>query len=67
MDIKRIGTSPSGKGAAENFTGVVRVDPLFDAPKPARAFGLSVTFEPGARTACFSDFSYGNCVTPTYL
>jgi len=51
MDIKRIGTSPSGKGAAENFTGVVRVDPLFDAPKPARAFGLSVTFEPGARTA----------------
>jgi quercetin dioxygenase-like cupin family protein len=29
----------------------VRVDPLFDAPSPARVFGASVTFEPGARTA----------------
>jgi quercetin dioxygenase-like cupin family protein len=25
--------------------------PLFDAPAPARVFGASVTFEPGARTA----------------
>ena len=51
MDIKRIGTLPSAKGAAEWFTGTVRVDPLFDTPKPARMLGLSVTFEPGARTA----------------
>ena len=51
MDIKRIGTLPSGKGSAEWFTGTVRVDPLFDTPKPARMLGLSVTFEPGARTA----------------
>jgi len=29
----------------------VRVDPLFNPPAPARAFGASVTFEPGARTA----------------
>ena len=29
----------------------VRIDPLFDAPLPARATGASVTFEPGARTA----------------
>jgi quercetin dioxygenase-like cupin family protein len=36
---------------AENFTGRVRVDPLFDAPAPARAYGAYVTFEPGARTA----------------
>jgi quercetin dioxygenase-like cupin family protein len=28
----------------------VRVDPLFDAPGPARVLGASVTFEPGART-----------------
>ena len=31
--------------------GTVRVDPLFDAPAPARVLGASVTFEPGARTA----------------
>jgi quercetin dioxygenase-like cupin family protein len=51
MDIKRIGTRPSGKGPAEYFTGSVRVDPLFEAPDPARVAGASVTFEPGARTA----------------
>ena len=51
MNIKRSGSQPSGKGPAENFTGSVRVDPLFQAPNPARAVGASVTFEPGARTA----------------
>jgi quercetin dioxygenase-like cupin family protein len=51
MDIKRSGTQPSGKGPAESFTGTVRIDPLFQAPEPARALGVSVTFEPGARTA----------------
>jgi quercetin dioxygenase-like cupin family protein len=51
MDIKRSGTQPSGKGPEEYFTGSVRVDPLFNAPAPARVFGASVTFEPGARTA----------------
>ena len=51
MDIKRNGSQPSGKGPAEYFTGTVRVDPLFDAPSPARVLGASVTFEPGARTA----------------
>ncbi len=29
----------------------MRIDPLFDAPVPARVAGASVTFEPGARTA----------------
>ena len=51
MDIKRSGTQPSGKGPAESFTGSVRIDPLFQSPEPARALGVSVTFEPGARTA----------------
>ena len=51
MEIKRIGSRPSGKGSSQYFTGVVRVDPLFDAPDPARVVGASVTFEPGARTA----------------
>ena len=51
MDVKRSGSQPSAKGPAEWFTGTVRIDPLFDAPLPARASGGSVTFEPGARTA----------------
>jgi len=51
MDIKRSGSLPSGKGPADYFTGAVRVDPLFQAPDPARVVGASVTFEPGARTA----------------
>jgi quercetin dioxygenase-like cupin family protein len=51
MEIKRAGSQRSGKGPAEYFTGTVRVDPLFQAPAPARAAGASVTFEPGARTA----------------
>jgi quercetin dioxygenase-like cupin family protein len=51
MDIKRNGSQPSAKGPAEFFTGTVRIDPLFQAPAPARMQGASVTFEPGARTA----------------
>ena len=51
MEIKRSGSQPSGKGPAEYFTGAVRIDPLFEAPEPARVRGASVTFEPGARTA----------------
>ncbi|MDB5050539.1 MAG: hypothetical protein JWO30_3610 [Fibrobacteres bacterium] len=50
MEIKRNGSQPSGKGPPENFTGTVRIDPLFSFPEPARAVGASVTFEPGART-----------------
>jgi quercetin dioxygenase-like cupin family protein len=51
MDIKRVGSEPSGKGPEDYFTGRVRVDRLFTAPEPARVAGPSVTFEPGARTA----------------
>ncbi len=51
MDIKRSGSQSSGKGPTEYFTGAVRIDPLFEAPDPARVQGASVTFEPGARTA----------------
>lgn len=51
MDIKRSGSQPSSTGPAEWFTGTVRIDPLFQAPDPARVAGASVTFEPGARTA----------------
>ena len=51
MQIKRVGSRPSGQGPVDWFTGRVRIDPLFDAHEPARAGGASVTFEPGARTA----------------
>jgi quercetin dioxygenase-like cupin family protein len=51
MEIKRVGSTPSGKGPAEWFTGSVRMDPLIQSADPARLQGSSVTFEPGARTA----------------
>jgi quercetin dioxygenase-like cupin family protein len=51
MQITRGGSQPSRKGPTEYFTGAVRVDPLFQAPDPARTGGGSVTFEPGARSA----------------
>ena len=51
MDIRRVGSQPSGKAPAEYFTGTVRIDPLFDPQALARTFVASVTFEPGARTA----------------
>ncbi len=51
MEITRNGSSPSGRGPAEYFTGTVRIDRLFNPPEPARARGATVTFEPGARTA----------------
>jgi len=51
MDIKRTGAQPSRQGPANYFTGKVLIDPLIDAPDPARVVASSVTFEPGARTA----------------
>ncbi|CAJ0816303.1 (R)-mandelonitrile lyase [Ralstonia flaminis] len=51
MEITRGGSQASIQGPANYFTGSVRVDPLFAANAPARAVGVSVTFEPGARTA----------------
>jgi quercetin dioxygenase-like cupin family protein len=51
MEIKRIGSRPSGKGPTDWFTGAVRIDPLFEVLEPGRMACASVTFEPGARTA----------------
>ena len=51
MEIRRIGTQASSKGPSDWFTGIVKIDPLFQAPAPARVQGARVTFEPGARTA----------------
>jgi quercetin dioxygenase-like cupin family protein len=46
-----LGHNRPARDPADYFTGAVRVDPLFQAPDPARVSGASVTFEPGARTA----------------
>ncbi|HST30169.1 MAG TPA: cupin domain-containing protein, partial [Chthoniobacterales bacterium] len=51
MEIKKAASQSSTKGPADWFTGNVRIDTLFEAPKPARVRGANVTFEPGARTA----------------
>jgi len=49
--IMRGGSQPSRQGPVENFTGAVRVVPLFQANASTRASGSLITFEPGARTA----------------
>jgi len=49
--ITRSGSQPSQQGPSENFTGSVRIDPLFQVKAPSRMLGALVTFEPGARTA----------------
>lgn len=51
MDIAPCGSQPSVVGSDEHFTGHVRIDPLFEASEPGRSLGVSVTFEPCARTA----------------
>ena len=51
VEIKRVGSPQTSKGPAEWFTGSVRIQPLFEAPEPARVRGARVTFESGARTA----------------
>jgi quercetin dioxygenase-like cupin family protein len=51
MEIKRVGSRPSGNGSADYFTGQVRIDPLSEPPEPARVAMALVTFEPKARTA----------------
>jgi quercetin dioxygenase-like cupin family protein len=51
MNITRAGSQQSVKGNQDWFTGTVRIDPLFQAPDPARAGAGLVMFEPAARTA----------------
>jgi quercetin dioxygenase-like cupin family protein len=51
MEITRIGSQPSIKGPEDWFTGIVRIDNLFQPNESRRAAAANVTFEPGARTA----------------
>ena len=54
ITIVHSGTQTPQQGPSSNFTGSVRVDPLFQAAAPARGTGGLVTFEPGARSAWHS-------------
>jgi quercetin dioxygenase-like cupin family protein len=51
MDIHRNGSRPTRRGPADYFTGTVWMDPIVNAPAPARVAAACVAFEPGARTA----------------
>ena len=51
VTVARSGSRPSQQGPADNFTGSVRINPLFDPEGASDVGGASVTFEPGARTA----------------
>ena len=50
IEIRLNGSRPSARGSAQDSTGSVIVDPLFDATEHTHATGGLVTFEPGART-----------------
>lgn len=51
MKLMRAGSRPSNKANPDWFTGTVWMDPIIDAPEPARVNALRVSFEPAARTA----------------
>lgn len=51
MDIKTVGNEPANDGAAEYFTGHVRIAPLFEGSGGARMSCGCVTFDPRARSA----------------
>lgn len=48
--MQRNGSRPSVQGSKEYFIGTVRIDAPFQMEAPARAGGVLVTFEPGARS-----------------
>jgi quercetin dioxygenase-like cupin family protein len=52
--ISRVGTRQPRVGPAENFTGTVLAQTLFDTTAVTRAYGASVSFAAGARTAWHS-------------
>ncbi len=50
MKILESGSRRTSTAPDTYFTGTVFQDPIHDAPDPARAKALSVTFTPGSRT-----------------
>jgi quercetin dioxygenase-like cupin family protein len=51
MKVIKAESQPTKKAPAEWFTGKVWLDPIVEAPEPARVRALTVTFDPGSRTA----------------
>ena len=51
MDIHTASDRATREGPADYFTGTVWLDPIIEAPEPARIRALHVSFAPGARTA----------------
>lgn len=51
QSIVHAGSQPSAQGPEQNFTGKVRVDPVFPATADMNYSASYVTFEPGARSA----------------
>lgn len=51
LEISRSGSRAQTQGLAENFTGSVQVNAVFQAKEPGRTSGSYVTFAPGARSA----------------
>ena len=51
MEIRPCGSTPTRRGPADWFTGMVWQDPVIEAPAPARIRANVVSFDPGARTA----------------
>ncbi|MCS4293585.1 quercetin dioxygenase-like cupin family protein [Comamonas sp. BIGb0152] len=51
VEVRAAATQPATTGAADRFTGAVRITTPFSAPTPGRAGGGTVAFEAAARTA----------------
>jgi len=51
MEIRPCGSTPTRRGPADWFTGTVWLEPVIEAPAPARVAAAVVRFDPGARTA----------------
>lgn len=51
MDIYKANSRPTAAVSPEYFTGTVMMDPIVEAPDPARVRAVRVSFAPGARTA----------------
>ena len=54
VEVRSASVQPVATGAADIFTGSVRISSPFQALEPGKAAGATVTFEPRARTAWHS-------------
>lgn len=64
MEIIRAAAREAMAGPSDWFTGSVEVEMLFNPFDAERVQGASVTFQPGARTACTPIRSARRCSSP---